>query len=148
MHLLLCFHKFFMSEVNLAKGNSSQLFFFFLEKIRNICSFLTADYLRLEGITAGVLVVYTHRLAHARVSSLIYATDKDPAGEGDVEAEVDQHVPKLAAHADGPEVTETTHHRIKTEEKSVEEAFDTDLHRGSFVFIPIFSITSRMTIGF
>lgn len=51
--------------------------------------------------------MYTHRLAHACISRLIYAADKHPAGEGDVEAEVDQHVPKLAAHADRPEVTET-----------------------------------------
>lgn len=47
----------------------------------------------------------THRLAGACVSRLIYAAYEDPAGEGDVEAEVDQHVPKLAAHTDRPGVT-------------------------------------------
>lgn len=60
----------------------------------------------------GVRVVCTHCLADACISRLIYATYKDPACEGDVEAEVDQHVPKLAAHTDRPGVTETTNHRL------------------------------------
>lgn len=49
----------------------------------------------------------THCLADARVPRLIYATHKDATGEGDVEAEIDQHVPKFSAHTDGPAVTET-----------------------------------------
>lgn len=48
----------------------------------------------------------THRLADAGVARLIYAANKDSAGEGDVEAEVDQHVPKLAAHVDRPGIQE------------------------------------------
>lgn len=52
-------------------------------------------------------MVHTHCLAHACMSRLIDAAYKDPAGERDVEAKVDQHVPELAAHTDGPEVTET-----------------------------------------
>lgn len=52
-------------------------------------------------------MVRTHRLADACVPRLIYAAYKDAAGEGDVEAEVDQHVPKLATHADRPGVTES-----------------------------------------
>lgn len=48
-------------------------------------------------------VVHTHCLADARIAYLIDATNKDPTGEGDVEAEVDQHVPELAAHTDRPE---------------------------------------------
>lgn len=54
-------------------------------------------------LTAGLWEVdeeRTHRLADAGVARLIDAANKDSAGEGDVEAEVDQHVPKLAAHAD------------------------------------------------
>lgn len=50
-----------------------------------------------------VQVVCTHCLADACVAYLIDAPNKDPTGEGDVEAEVDQHVPKLAAHTDRPE---------------------------------------------
>lgn len=38
---------------------------------------------------------------------LIYAAHKDAAGERDVEAEVDQHVPKFQADADRPAATET-----------------------------------------
>lgn len=63
----------------------------------------------------------THCLADAGVSRLIYAAYKDPAGEGDVEAEVDQHVPKLAAHADRPGIKETksnTHHKIENADVS------------------------------
>lgn len=76
-------------------------------------------------------MVYTHCLAHACISRLIDAANKDPAGEGDVEAEVDQHVPKLAAHTHRPKVTETTYHRIKMEKKSDEQAFLTYQDRDS-----------------
>lgn len=67
-------------------------------------------------------MVFTHCLADACVSRLIYAAYEDPAREGDVEAEVDQHVPKLAAHTDRPGVTETNS-RIKTGKRSVVQAF-------------------------
>lgn len=64
----------------------------------------------------GVLVVYTHCLADTCVACLIDPTYEDPASEGDVEAEVDQHVPKLAAHTDRPGCNgHTTHHRINME---------------------------------
>lgn len=49
-----------------------------------------------------------YRLADAGVARLIYAAYKDPAGEGDVEAEVDQHVPGFATHTDRPGDTGTT----------------------------------------
>lgn len=49
----------------------------------------------------------THCLADTCVLRLIYAAHKDAAGEGDVEAEIDQHVPKFSAHTDRPVVTET-----------------------------------------
>lgn len=38
---------------------------------------------------------------------LIYAAHKDAAGERDVKAEVDQHVPKFLADTDGPAAAET-----------------------------------------
>lgn len=56
----------------------------------------------------------THCLADTCVACLIDATYKDPTGEGDVEAEVDQHVPELGAHTDRPGSDEhTKHHRMK-----------------------------------
>lgn len=47
----------------------------------------------------------THCLADACMPRLIYAAHKDAAGERDVEAEVDQHVPKLLADTDRPTAT-------------------------------------------
>lgn len=54
----------------------------------------------------GVQLICTHRLADTRVASLVDAAHKDPTGESHVEAEVDQHVPKLTAHTDRPERNE------------------------------------------
>lgn len=60
--------------------------------------------------------MYTHCLADACVACLIDATYKDPAGEGDVETEVDQHVPKFAAHTDRPGSNgQTIQHSINME---------------------------------
>lgn len=53
-------------------------------------------------------MVYTHCLADTCIARLIDATYEDPTGEGDVEAEVDQHVPTLTADTDRPEVMDTS----------------------------------------
>lgn len=52
--------------------------------------------------------VCTYCLADARVTRLIDAAYENPTCEGDVEAEIDQHVPKLAAHTNRPAVREAT----------------------------------------
>lgn len=58
-------------------------------------------------------MAYTHRLAGTCITCLIDATYKDPTREGYVEAEVDQHVPELAAHTDRPGGNgHTIHHRV------------------------------------
>lgn len=54
-----------------------------------------------------VRVESTYRLADTCVARLIDATYEHSTCEGDVEAEVDQHVPALTADADGPEVRDT-----------------------------------------
>lgn len=62
-------------------------------------------------------MVYTHCLAGTCIAFLIDATYKDRTGERYVEAEVDQHVPELAAHTDRPEGNGHTihNHRMNTE---------------------------------
>lgn len=65
----------------------------------------------------------THCLADAGVSRLIYAAYEDSAGEGDVEAEVDQHVPKLAAHADRPGIEEQNASQDRKGKKRFASAF-------------------------
>lgn len=71
------------------------------------------------GEARSVRALYTHCLTDARESRLIDATYKNPTGEGDVEAEVDQHVPKLPAHSDRPAVAETTDCRAMNEKRGL-----------------------------
>lgn len=58
-----------------------------------------------EGVMRGV--GGTHCLAHAGVAYLVYAAHEDAAGEEDVEAQVNQHVPTLTANADRSGDTQT-----------------------------------------
>lgn len=47
---------------------------------------------------------------------LIYAAHKDGAGERDVEAEVDQHVPKFLADTDRPAATQPEEENHKADD--------------------------------
>lgn len=58
----------------------------------------------------------THRLADASIPRPIYAAHKDGAGERDVEAEVDQHVPKFLADTDRPAATEPEEENHKADD--------------------------------
>lgn len=110
-----CVSSSFISGVNLAKGNFSNVFSWKTSEALVHFWLLTIisleESVRSRGV-GGVRVVYTHCLADTCMSRLIYSAYKDRAGEGDVEAEVDQHVPKLAAHAHRPGVTEAANNRI------------------------------------
>lgn len=63
----------------------------------------------------------THSLAHAGVTRLVDATHEDAAGEEDVEAEVDQHVPELTADPDRPGHTTTQNWHGEIEQKNIRE---------------------------
>lgn len=64
----------------------------------------------LKGDHRGVgkAAMCTHCLADACVAYLIDAACENPAREGDVEAEVYEHVPKLATHTNRPAVRDET----------------------------------------
>lgn len=91
--VLLCiffdgFQKFYeQSEINQRQHSHSFSFFHFHSQQHSV---------------GGVWAPCAYRLANAGIARLIYAAYKDPAGEGDVEAEVDQHVPGFATHTDRP----------------------------------------------